>query len=306
MNMADDTHQSETAELVVPVRQLSPIYRCLPGVTPAFAADAAPPLRKQVTFTAPDKTDQLFNILGKLGPKQVFKGREVCTAWRDQLDAAPNSPLWCGLFLSSLNVSITDATPVISTLLGEALTAEENWREAYKLLHLASPDNWKELAGLAEGGDVTSAVYTWDTVERVLEWISRIAKLLISHAFEPALTFKRGFRTTAKATVKAIVYAGCTQKPPNNGSDNVYNWWSRSIAEVADAVIEKVKTRAPEHREMSMRSFDAYVKSMTTVVLLHLDRFYAQRLSLPTVAEVAAPHQARVRLALGLAVAAAQ
>lgn len=98
--MADAPHESETAELVVPVRQLSPIYRCLPGVTPAFAADAVPPLRKQLTFTAPDKTDQLFNILGKLGPKQVFKGREVCTAWRDQLDAAPNSPLWCGLFLS--------------------------------------------------------------------------------------------------------------------------------------------------------------------------------------------------------------
>ena len=56
---------------------------------------------------------------------------------------------------------------------------------------------------------------------------------------------------------------------------------------------------------MSMRSFDAYVKSMTTVVLLHLDRFYVQRLNLPTVAEVAAPHQARVRLALGLAVEAA-
>lgn len=199
---------------------------------------------------------------------------------------------------------------MISALLGtqgEALIADENWREAYKLLHLASPDNWKELAGLAEEADaVTSTVYTWNTVKRVLEWISRIAKLLISHAFEPAITFKRGFRTTAKATVKVIVHAACTQSPPNNWTENVYNWWSRSIAEVADAVIEKVKTRAPEHREMSMRSFDAYVKSMTTVVLRYLDNFYVRRLSLPTVAEIAAPHQARVRLALGLAVAAAQ
>ena len=89
-------------------------------------------------------------------------------------------------------------------------------------------------------------------------------------------------------------------------SANVYEWWSRSIAELADAVIEKVKARAPELREMSMRSFDAYVKSMVTVVLEYLDRFHVQRLSLPTLAAVAAPHQARVRLALGLAVAAAQ
>ena len=72
-------------------------------------------------------------------------------------------------------------------------------------------------------------------------------------------------------------------------SENVYEWWSRSIAELADAVIEKVSTRAPELREMSMRSFDAYVKSMVTVVLEYLDRHYVVREGVTNLAAVAAP-----------------
>ena len=67
-------------------------------------------------------------------------------------------------------------------------------------------------------------------------------------------------------------------------------------------MIEKVSARAPEHREMSMRSFDAYVKSMITVVLEYLDRYYVVRQGVTTLAAAAAPHQARVRRALGLAV----
>ena len=122
----------------------------------------------------------------------------------------------------------------------------------------------------------------------------------------------------AKAAAREIVYRACTHPGRRQSaagayvqvarifSENVYNWWSRSIEELADVVIEKVRTRAPELREMSMRSFDAYVKSMVTVVLEYLDRHYVVREGVTTLAAVAALHQARVRLALGLAVPTAQ
>ena len=252
------------------------------------ATDAVPRLGKQLTFTAPDKMDLLFNILGNLDRKQVFEGREVCKAWRDRLDDHPNSPEWCRLLLSSFfcNLKIANEEPVIK-ILGEA---NENWREAYKVLHLGRYSTWEEL-------------------EMVLEWISRITKLLTSHSFDPSyIMHQRRFRIVLSVFSTswgyAILYTACTQKGPYNGSQvqaEVYRWWSRSIAEEADAVIVKASARAPEDREMSMRSFDAYVKYMA-YMMKYLNRFYVQRRSLRTLATVASPHQLRVRLALGLEV----
>ena len=165
----------------------------------------------------------------------------------------------------------------------------------------------------------TGVVCTWDTVEKVLEWVRRVAQLLIcDERRERHFRSKSGFRMMAKAAAREIVYRACTHPGRRQSaagayvqvarifSENVYEWWSRSIAELADAVIEKVSTRAPELREMSMRSFDAYVKSMVTVVLEYLDRHYVVREGVTNLAAVAAPHQARVRLALGLAVPTAQ
>ena len=138
----------------------------------------------------------------------------------------------------------------------------------------------------------------------------------------------------AKAAAREIVYRACTHPGRRQSaagayvqvarifSENVYEWWSRSIAELADAVIEKVsrfrvprasassaiKARASEYRAMSMRSFDAYVKSMTTVVMVHVDIFIRNAHSshplhgVPSLAALAAPHQLRVRVALGLEV----
>ena len=162
----------------------------------------------------------------------------------------------------------------------------------------------------------TGVVCTWDTVEKVLEWVRRVAQLLIcDERRERHFRSKSGFRMMAKAAAREIVYRACTHPGRRQSaagayvqvarifSENVYEWWSRSIAELADAVIEKVRTRrTTELREMSMRSFDEYVQKMVTVVLKHLDRFYVQRLERRTLAEVAAPHQLRVRLALGLEV----
>ena len=250
--------------------------------------DAVPRLGKQLTFTAPDKMDLLFNILGNLDRKQVFEGREVCKAWRDRLDDHPNSPEWCRLLLSSFfcNLKIANEEPVIK-ILGEA---NENWREAYKVLHLGRYSTWEEL-------------------EMVLEWISRITKLLTSHARDPSyIMHQRRFGIVLSNFYSrgyTILYTACSQnRPPYNARQvqaDVYRWWSRWIAKEADAVIVKASARAPEDREMSMRSFDAYVKYMA-YMMKYLNRFYVQRRSLRTLATVASPHQLRVRLALGLEV----
>jgi hypothetical protein len=447
------------AKTMVPIDHLSPVYRVLGltpapahkyrslGVTPAegvasyrsLAAgaddddDAPPPLYRPPSYYR--GTDLLFDIFGNMSAEQVFKCRTVCKVWRDRLDANPDSREWRGLFLSSLNDSIADATyrgpfypeatsarilppvariPIIlniagvsqqSSEQGDVLVAEPSWREAYTQLGLAtadpvrmealraevlslkkelreaqedarslkvrlqkseaemgrmearlSPDNWKELAVLTAPAaptfstatalalvaaafptaataataaaaataaicaeNSTGVVCTWDTVEKVLEWVRRVAQLLIcDERRERHFRSKSGFRMMAKAAAREIVYRACTHPGRRQSaagayvqvarifSENVYEWWSRSIAELADAVIEKVSTRAPELREMSMRSFDAYVKSMVTVVLEYLDRHYVVREGVTNLAAVAAPHQARVRLALGLAVPTAQ
>ena len=172
-------------------------------------------------------------------------------------------------------------------ILGEA---NENWREAYKVLHLGRYSTWEEL-------------------EMVLEWISRITKLLTSHARDPSyIMHQRRFGIVLSNFYSrgyTILYTACSQnRPPYNARQvqaDVYRWWSRWIAKEADAVIVKASARAPEDREMSMRSFDAYVKYMA-YMMKYLDRFYVQRRSLRTLATVAAPHQLRVRLALGLEV----
>ena len=267
------------------------------------ATDAVPRLGKQLTFTAPDKMDLLFNILGNLDRKQVFEGREVCKAWRDRLDDHPNSQEWCRLLLSSffdLRVdqnSFANAEPVIK-ILGEA---NENWREAYKVLHA----RW--------------SYSTWEELEKVLEWISRITKLLTSHARDPSyIMHQRRFGIVLSNFYSrgyTILYTACSQnRPPYNARQvqaDVYRWWSRWIAKEADAVIVKASARAPEDREMSMRSFDAYVKCMAHM-MKYIDRFYVRNSTstryparypgLPTIPAVAAPHQLRVRLALGLEV----
>lgn len=82
----------------------------------------------------------------------------------------------------------------------------------------------------------------------------------------------------------------CTQKPPNNWSEHLYNNYCDAVKEYLQA---RILTRIKEKHDESMlkelvRRWENHklLVRFLSHVFKYLDRFYVKRLSLPELAEV--------------------
>lgn len=82
----------------------------------------------------------------------------------------------------------------------------------------------------------------------------------------------------------------CTQKPPNNWSEHLYNNYVESVKDYLSArILPRIREKHEEYmlRELVRRweNHKLIIKFLSHV-FKYLDRFYVKRLSLPELAEV--------------------
>ena len=106
---------------------------------------------------------------------------------------------------------------------------------------------------------------TWSAIEYTLRVFEEVA-------------FEDGAPPTAEVLSKAtaIVYLGCTQKPPRNWSGDIYYRFSQHTNELA------------KRRHTQRNGISRYARSATTL-LNYLNRFYVKRLKLPEIETVVNP-----------------
>lgn len=163
------------------------------------------------------------------------------------------------------------------------------------------PDvDWKHMimlnATLREGpslgeGDIVSQAQ----LEKQLQTL----RLVGEETALAGIPFKKVFslRLDTKANLSALVYRACTQKPPDNHSEHIYEWWARSVPELCTALESKLRDKPKPRKQDACASFDSYVKLMSNG-LNYLDRFYVRRLGLTTVASIGQEAKERLRQAL--------
>ena len=117
-------------------------------------------------------------------------------------------------------------------------------------------------------------------------------------ACELGVSFKSvlSLRLGTKTKLYEFIHTACTQKPPSNLSEDVYNWWSQAVPQVRQSIQERLADASAARKEAARASFDSFV-NLVSKALAYLDRFHVKRLSLPTLAEVAAPEQDALRQA---------
>ena len=89
---------------------------------------------------------------------------------------------------------------------------------------------------------------------------------------------------------RRTVYTMCTQKPPNNWSEHLYNNYCDAVKDYLSArILPRIKEKHDEAmlRELVRRweNHKLMIKFLSHV-FKYLDRFYVKRLSLPELAEV--------------------
>lgn len=96
----------------------------------------------------------------------------------------------------------------------------------------------------------------------------------------------------ARLSARSTVYTMCTQKPPNNWSEHLYNNYCDAVKDYLSArILPRIKEKHDEAmlKELVRRweNHKLMIKFLSHV-FKYLDRFYVKRLSLPELAEVGA------------------
>jgi len=102
--------------------------------------------------------------------------------------------------------------------------------------------------------------------------------------------YKSGITTEEYSTLYTTVYTMCTQKPPNNWSEHLYNNYCDAVKDYLSArILPRIKEKHDEAmlRELVRRweNHKLMIKFLSHV-FKYLDRFYVKRLSLPELQEV--------------------
>ena len=235
---------------------------------------------RSVTFTAPDKIDLLFNIFAfERSPLRIFVARLVCKLWKQRVDGTnANSEDW--RILLEMSVPHFRTLPRFTTA---------DWKSVVMLQ--------SRLLLVPQDG----TIITFESLEIILAELLRVATMC---ACELGTSFKNvlSLRLRTKDKIHAIIYRVCTQKPPNNLSEQACNWWARSIPELRASIEARVVDAPVVNRQAACDSFDSFVKKMGQA-MDYLNRFYVKRMSMPTLQEVALPEQDALRQALGVPLA---
>ena len=102
--------------------------------------------------------------------------------------------------------------------------------------------------------------------------------------------YKCGITTEEYSALYTTVYTMCTQKPPNNWSEQLYNNYCDAVKDYLSArILPRIKEKHDESmlRELVRRwkNHQLMIKFLSNV-FKYLDRFYVKRLSLPELMEV--------------------
>jgi len=102
--------------------------------------------------------------------------------------------------------------------------------------------------------------------------------------------YKTKISTSEYSDLYTTVYTMCTQKPPNNWSEHLYNNYCEAVKEYLQArILPRIKEKHDESmlKELVRRweNHKLLVRFLSHV-FKYLDRFYVKRLSLPELAEV--------------------
>lgn len=102
--------------------------------------------------------------------------------------------------------------------------------------------------------------------------------------------YKSYISTEEYSALYTTVYTMCTQKPPNNWSEHLYNNYCEAVKDYLSArILPRIKEKHDEAmlRELVRRweNHKLMIKFLSHV-FKYLDRFYVKRLSLPELAEV--------------------
>jgi len=102
--------------------------------------------------------------------------------------------------------------------------------------------------------------------------------------------FRISITTEEYSSLYTTVYSMCTQKPPNNWSEQLYHNYCASVKEyLSQKVLPRIKAKSSEAmlRELVRRweNHKLMVRFLSHV-FKYLDRFYVKRLSLPELSEV--------------------
>jgi len=102
--------------------------------------------------------------------------------------------------------------------------------------------------------------------------------------------YKSYISTEEYSALYTTVYTMCTQKPPNNWSEHLYNNYCDAVKDYLSArILPRIKEK---HDEMMLRELvrrwenHKLMIKFLSHVFKYLDRFYVKRLSLPELAEV--------------------
>ena len=102
--------------------------------------------------------------------------------------------------------------------------------------------------------------------------------------------YKDKITTDEYSSLYTTVYTMCTQKPPNNWSEHLYNNYCDAVKDyLAARILPRIKEKHDEYmlREL-VRRWDNHKLMIRFLshVFKYLDRFYVKRLSLPELADV--------------------
>lgn len=137
-----------------------------------------------------------------------------------------------------------------------------------------------------------------ETLNQVLADMRLAGKLAVCDlnvSFKCILSLRLG----TKAKFFDFVYTVCTQKPPHNWTDVVYNWWCQTVQQLSQTIQVTLADAPHARKEAACASFDSFVK-LICKALAYLNRFYVQRMNLAPLEQVASPEQAALRQAFGI------
>tara|TARA_B110001452_G_C15227376_1_gene425335 strand:- start:1697 stop:2398 length:702 start_codon:yes stop_codon:yes gene_type:complete len=102
--------------------------------------------------------------------------------------------------------------------------------------------------------------------------------------------YRNKISTDEYSNLYTTVYTMCTQKPPNNWSEHLYNNYCEAVKDyLSSRILPRIKEKHDEYmlREL-VRRWDNHKLMIRFLshVFKYLDRFYVKRLSLPELADV--------------------
>lgn len=175
----------------------------------------APALTKQTTFLAPAKLDLLFLILRNVKIHELFAARGVCQFWKQRVDSTDGTSAdWREVFLALVPTARQQA---------EAMH-DINWKQHLMDAYLILETSLRAFRGAdmrADWGDEENII-TLASLTQTLQCVERTCELAAAGLGLPIKDIINT-RTQSLPRLHQLINKVCTQKPPDDCSQEVYD-----------------------------------------------------------------------------------